>query len=296
MKRLLMNKYAEYTSYNNLYDIIDNTSDDEQIENLINIIQIYILSDNIYEYFIQSYKLNTVQEFQTFFNIQYNSDYLLEYLRSIKEQIASKYLVMHQYTVENINKLSKDIIDIISEQSFQLRKLVNLVIMHVNNFISKHMKDNTFDEPIYEAEELGLMNDNEDPINGDHMIVEVDINNRIKPFVDLDHIIVEAEAGEQTHGQVINRYLKLGKSKEKSWFRTDRRVIKEHAKQFAFGHICNNKVIVIDALIDMTMDDVVQDLKAADYSDYKIYYYDNILSEFGLATRKARLMRLFIKK
>lgn len=294
MYNKLLLKFAKYTEYNSLQDIINNTSKEEQLNKILSIIKMYIENnDQIYKFFIDKDHLTNKNDVIEFFNF-FSSKKLFIYIDSIKEQIASKYLLLNQYSVKNINTLAIDIVNFLKEHFNIIRSLNKYVtdnsIEFINNYFhsEKVIPSDQKYTKIMQAEDLGLLSDEEDPIGSIHTIYKVDVNNRVGPFVDIDNRIVPAQAGEKTHGQIINRYLKLGYSNDKVWFRTNKKIIKQHADSFAFGHFCKNNVIIIDSLTNTTMDQVVKDLQDDGYNE-KIYLYIPDTARCGNACRKARL-------
>ena len=118
----------------------------------------------------------------------------------------------------------------------------------------------------------------------------IDFDNRIAAFVDLDGEILVSDDG-MTHAQLINKYLEeYDKELDDDWYRPDVKEISEKSGHVnvAFGHIVNDNVWVIDdsTLTDMSVEDVVSDIKASGKKYTKIYSYDR-----SNVTRVAKLAK-----
>ena len=116
----------------------------------------------------------------------------------------------------------------------------------------------------------------------------IDVDSRIAAFVDIDRQIFVSDHG-QTHAQLINEYLKkYDKKLNDDWYRPDIEEISEKngAEKIAFGHIVNDNVWIIEyyTLTDISIEDVVSDIKASGKEYTKIYSYN-----FSNATRVAQL-------
>lgn len=284
---------ADYRTYKSLWDIINKTSEERQLNNILKIVKIYINSDNVYNYFITTNNLMDLNEIDKFFNITLDTYQILEFLTSIKDQLATKYLLINQYEVNNIQQLGDDIIQLLDDNIMKLYPFREQVAYNFVKFLERNSNNPNL-QYIRKAEELGLLTDEEDPIGKTHKIIRVDIRNRKRPFVDINHHIEEAKNGETTHGQILNRYFKMNRSDKEAYFRPSKRQIEEYEKHLAFGHLCNNNVIIIDTLMNLTIDEVVEDLKKQNYTD-KIYYYIPTAAEFGDATREAKKIKWWNK-
>ena len=283
MKKVII---ADYRKYKSLWNIINKTSEEDQLAKLLNVVNIYIQSDKIYNYFIDKENLTDLDQIDKFFNISIDSYKILEFLDSIKEQIATKYLLMNQYQVDNIQQLSTDIIKFLDENAMRLYPFREQIAYNFMKFLERNSNSPKL-QYVRKADELGLLTDEEDPIGKTHKIIRVDVRNRKKAFVDINHHIEEAQNGELTHGQILNRYFKMNRPEKDTWYRPSKRKLEEYEKYLAFGHLCNNNVIIIDTLMNLTIDEVVKDLQQQGYTD-KVYYYIPTAAEFGDATREAK--------
>ena len=117
----------------------------------------------------------------------------------------------------------------------------------------------------------------------------IDVDNRIAAFADIDGQILVSDNGK-THAQLINEYLKeYDNELSDDWYRPDIEEITEksgHDIAVAFGHIVNDNVWIIEyyTLNDISIEDVVSDIKTSGKEYTKIYSYN-----FNKATRVAQL-------
>jgi hypothetical protein len=122
------------------------------------------------------------------------------------------------------------------------------------------------------------------------LIDNIDFDNRIAAFVDLDGEILVSDNG-MSHAQLINEYLKeYDEELNDGWFRPDAEEINEKSGHVnvAFGHIVNDDVWVIEdrTLTDISAEDVANDIKASGKEYTKIYSYDT-----SNVTRVAKLAK-----
>ena len=106
-----------------------------------------------------------------------------------------------------------------------------------------------------------------------------DYYNRDAAFADIDHQILISNNGE-THAQLINKYFNdIGTDDEldDDWYRPDVEEIekKSGAERVAFGHIIGDVWIIEDTtLMNMSVEDVINDIKASGNEYAKIYAFD----------------------
>ena len=156
--------------------------------------------------------------------------------------------------------------------------IVELVTENISEFLENEAeKHNSF---YYEnsvvANELCNIDDS---IGEESEIIDtIDFDNRIAAFVDLDGEILVSDDG-MTHAQLINEYLKeYDEELNDGWYRPDAKEVNEKSGHVnvAFGHIVNDNVWVIEdyTLTDISVEDVVSDIKASGKKYTKIYSYD----------------------
>ena len=118
----------------------------------------------------------------------------------------------------------------------------------------------------------------------------IDFDNRDAAFIDLDGEILVSDDG-MSHAQLVNKYLEeYDEELDDDWYRPDVKEISEKSGHVnvAFGHIVNDNVWVIEdsTLTDMSVEDVVSDIKASGKKYTKIYSYDG-----SNVTRVAKLAK-----
>jgi hypothetical protein len=105
----------------------------------------------------------------------------------------------------------------------------------------------------------------------------IDFDNRDAAFVDLDGEILVSDNG-MSHAQLINKYLEeYDKKLNDDWYRPDVEEIekKSGAERVAFGHIIGDVWIIEDTtLMNMSVEDVINDIKASGKEYTKIYAFD----------------------
>lgn len=102
--------------------------------------------------------------------------------------------------------------------------------------------------------------------------------NRDAAFADIDHQILISNNGE-SHAQLINKYFNdIGFIElDDDWYRPDVEEIekKSGAERVAFGHIIGDVWIIEDTtLMNMSVEDVINDIKASGNEYAKIYAFD----------------------
>ena len=198
---------------------------------------------------------------------------------SIDSNIIADYL---------LNKYKTNFSDNYSKQDFEndvndyiLEKLgydiVELVTENISKFLDneEHKHNSYYFENSVVANELCYIDDS---IGEETELRDtIDFDNRIAAFVDLDGEILVSDNG-MTHAQLINKYLEeYDKELDDDWYRPDVKEISEKSGHVnvAFGHIVNDNVWVIEdsTLTDMSVEDVVSDIKASGKKYTKIYSY-----------------------
>ena len=188
-----------------------------------------------------------------------------------------------------LNKYKAKFSDNYSKQDFEndvndyiLEKLgydiVELVTENISKFLDneEHKHNSYYFENSVVANELCNIDDS---IGEETEIIGyIDFDNRIAAFVDLDGEILVSDDG-MTHAQLINKYLEeYDKELDDDWYRPDAKEVSEKSGHInvAFGHIVNDNVWVIDdsTLTDISVEDVVSDIKKSGEKYSKIYSYD----------------------
>jgi hypothetical protein len=158
--------------------------------------------------------------------------------------------------------------------------IVALVSEYITRFLEK--KDEEHDTFYYkDLADVNSLCDIDDNIGEDTEIEGgVDYDNRDAAFVDIDGRILVSDEGE-SHAQLVNEYLDSIDCEELNdgWFRPDVEEIEEKSdgeRAVAFGHIVNDNVWIIEdgTLTNISVEDVISDIKASGKEYTKIYSYD----------------------
>ena len=171
-----------------------------------------------------------------------------------------------------------DVNDYIVENLYD--DIENDVMDNITKFLDnkKEEHDTFYYKNLSTIDNLYHLNDTlgeETEIEGDWL----DFNNRDAAFADIDHQILISNKGE-SHAQLINKYFNDIGTDEKlndSWYRPDVEEIEEKsgAERVAFGHIIGDVWIIEDTtLMNMSVEDVINDIKASGKEYTKIYSYD----------------------
>lgn len=207
----------------------------------------------------------------------------------IADNLLNKYKIKFS---DNYSKqdFENDVNDYILEKSGY--DIVELVSENITRFLEKKEKEH--DTFYYKnLADVNSLCDIDDNIGEDTEIEgRVDYDNRDAAFVDIDGQILVSDEGE-SHAQLVNKYLDSigGDELNDDWYRPDVEEIEEKSdggRAVAFGHIVNDNVWIIEdgTLTDISVEDVVSDIKASGKEYTKIYSYD--MSD---ATRVAKLAK-----
>ena len=205
----------------------------------------------------------------------------------IADDLLNKYKAKFS---DNYSKqdFENDVNDYILEKSGY--DIVELVTENISKFLDneEHKHNSYYFENSVVADELCNIDDS---IGEESELLDtIDVENRIAAFVDLDGEILVSDDG-MSHAQLINKYLEeYDEELDDDWYRPDVKEIsgKSGHVNVAFGHIVNDNVWVIEdsTLTDMSVEDVVSDIKASGKKYTKIYSYDG-----SNVTRVAKLAK-----
>ena len=270
-----------------LSTLIEKDSEKDIFDQLYNIVDFYVHGDAVYDFFIDENDLKSLEDITHFFRFSLDIYKLLEFLESIKEKIATDYILKYNINdIEDISQFADDIYQFLDDNSILLYALVVTITKNFTDYLRKNAGTNRLKD-LLNAEDLSKENDD---INDEYFINRIDFDNRKKPFIVIDGKLIPAK-NEKTHGLLINNYLNLNKTEDEAWHRPSAKEV----DQIAFGHICDGNIYVVDAMRSLTIDDVVKAFKASKYLG-KLYYYIPKTSDYGQAIRKANKFNRLLRK
>ena len=263
--------------FKDLQELSSYVDEDTILTQLKKVICKYIPSNDFFQFFIHEYNLTGTQEIEKFFK-HMNEYHIIDYIKGVLDhKIVSDFLTTNQYRlVGTLSHFIREINELLEDNDIMLCSILTDIKKYLITFLCNY----THDTQLLDPNELYRI---DDKIKNEHLIYKVDIENRDKPFIDIDHNVIIATT-EQIHRELINTY--YDNKLKGNWKRpTDDELQQANIEKIAFGHICNN-VYIIDSIKNMTIDDVVQDMKDAGING-KIYYYFPETPDYGTAIRKA---------
>jgi len=249
---------------------------------LIGILGQYFISPNFIEYILKQDYIKNMQDISNVFN-NLDINLLKEYLQKIEPEKISNELA------KSINRpVHIDLYDYIYNNANIINQLIERIQYNFSRIIYREFfEQGKYLDKLTQARDLANINDKK----GQHIyIIRTDVSNRDKAFMDIDNEILLSEHNEN-HQQLFNKYLQKynvrfyrGKRRPKK----DEVLSETNVKAWAYGHVSNN-VYIIDGVNNITIDQVIQDLKKKGITE-KIYSFEyaNGTKYYGLATREAK--------
>ena len=253
-------------------------------EYIIGILSHYFISPEFIEYIL---KQDYVKSMRDIYNIFNNLDIKLikEYLELFEPQKIQDELIKDIHQPININ---------LYEYIFNNANIIKELIQRIQyNFIKiiyrEFFEQGKYLNKLTQASDLANIDDTK---KQQTYIIRTDVNNRDKAFMDIDrHILLSPPGG--IHKDLFNQYvekkynIKFNNGKKRRP-KKENVLSKTNIKSWAYGHISNN-VYIIDGVNNITIDEVVDDLKKYGITD-KIYSFEYINNQvyYGLATREAK--------
>lgn len=242
----------------------------------------YIITPEFFEFILKQDNIKNIKDIHDTCN---NID-----INLIKEYINKYcyYKICDSLSKDLNEKIEDDIYDYIYNNDNIIQEIKNRIQYNFSKIIYRDFFEHgKYLNKLTQASDLANIQDKKEQQT---YIIRTDINNRDKAFIDIDHHILISEPGE-IHKDLFNRYT----AKDNVRFNRGRRrptkkdvETKTDIKCWAYGHISNN-IYIIDGVNNISIDDVVNDLKKQGVSD-KIYSFEYINNSnyYGLATREAK--------
>lgn len=251
-------------------------------DHILGVLGQYFISSDFIEFVLKKdYIKNMKDIYNTFENLDINL--LKEYLQSIEPQKISDELAKSINHPVNI-----DLYTYIYNSNYIISELIKRIQLNFSKIIYREFfEQGKYLDKLTQAKDLA---DIVDKKGQQTYIIRTDVNNRDKAFMDIDNEILLSEHNEN-HQQLFNKYLQKynvrfhrGKRRPKK----DEVLSKTKVKAWAYGHISNN-VYIIDGVNNITIDQVLQDLKKKGITG-KVYSFEyaNNSVYYGLATREAK--------
>ena len=207
------------------------------------------------------------------------NSFLSDYLNVILYNVYEKLDLTVNENIENT--LNKEVLT-----TLNINEIIDSLTISISEFL-----DSKTDKILKQLKEDGLITPEtidikdipelENNVGDEYMLTEqLDYDNRDKALVDIDGNILIGKNG-QTHAQVIQDYLdeiSSDKKLEDDYYRPGDDKLDEilNHEYSAFGHIVDNNILIEETTLDnITIDNVIQDIKNNDVYYEKIYNYNN---------------------
>ena len=207
------------------------------------------------------------------------NSFLSDYLNVILYNVYEKLDLTVNENIENT--LNKEVLT-----TLNINEIIDNLTISIGEFL-----DSKTDKILKQLKEDGLIAPEtidikdipklENNVGDEYMLTEqLDYDNRDKALVDIDGNILIGKNG-QTHAQVIQDYLdeiSSDKKLEDDYYRPSDDKLDEilNSEYSAFGHIVDNNILIEETTLDnITIDNVIQDIKNNDVYYEKIYNYNN---------------------